>query len=137
VRLWDGSTRLITGYHEERTLLADLQISNDTTLPHYPHPTPSGKELRKQSRTFINMDDPEHNRLRRMLIARFSIKRVEAMRPVIQTMVCRWPAPVGSCHLSAGRRGGRIRNLPRRPQSRQARKCRVSHQIRRAFRVAV
>jgi hypothetical protein len=48
VRLSDGSTPwLITGYHEERTLLADLQISNDTTLPHYPHPTPSGKELRK------------------------------------------------------------------------------------------
>ena len=63
MRLWDGSTRLITGYHEERTLLADLQISNDTTLPHYPHPTPSGTELREQSRTFINMDDPEHNRL--------------------------------------------------------------------------
>ena len=60
VRLWDSSTPwLITGYHEERTLLADPQISNDTTLPHYPHPTPSGKELGKQSRTFINMDDPE------------------------------------------------------------------------------
>jgi hypothetical protein len=67
----------------------DPQISNDTTVPHYPHSTQSGKELRKQSRTFVNMDDPEHIGLRRMLTARFSIKRVEAMRPVIQTMVCR------------------------------------------------
>jgi hypothetical protein len=138
VRLCDGSAPwLSTGYHEERTLLADPQISNDTTLPHYPHPTPSGKELRKQSRTFINMDDPEYNRLHRILTARFSIKRVEAMGPVMQTMVRRWPAPVGTWQFSAGRRGGRIRNFPRRPQSRQARKRRASHQIRRAFRLAV
>src|SRR4051812_26394061 len=33
------------------------------------------------------MDDPEHNRLRRTVIAQFTVKRVEAMRPRVQEIV--------------------------------------------------
>ena len=88
VRLWDGSSPwLVTRYEDVRALLADPRISSDSDLPHYPHPSPAQKERRRQSRTFINMDDPEHARLRRMVTAAFSIRHVEALRPAIQKIV--------------------------------------------------
>jgi cytochrome P450 len=88
VRLWDGSTPwLVTRYDDVRALLADPRISSDSDLPHYPHLSPAQKERRRQSRTFINMDDPEHARLRRMVTATFSIRQVEALRPAIQKIV--------------------------------------------------
>ncbi|MGV4989005.1 cytochrome P450 [Streptomyces sp. NRAIS4] len=88
VRLWDGSTPwLVTRYDDVRALLADPRISSESNLPHYPHQSPAQKERRRQSRTFINMDDPEHARLRRMVTAAFSIRQVEALRPAIQKIV--------------------------------------------------
>ncbi|MFF9645849.1 cytochrome P450 [Kitasatospora aureofaciens] len=88
VRLWDGTTPwLVTRYEDVRALLADPRIGSDSTHPHYPHQSPAAKERRRQSRTFITMDDPEHARLRRMVTAAFSIKHVEALRPAIQKIV--------------------------------------------------
>ena len=88
VRIWDGSTPwLVTRYADERALLADPRISSDTRVPGYPHGSPGLRERRRQARTFINMDDPEHARLRRMVTAPFSIKRLEALRPAIQKIV--------------------------------------------------
>ncbi|MEU9153485.1 cytochrome P450 [Streptomyces sp. NPDC048417] len=88
VRLWDGSTPwLVTRYEDVRALLADPRISSDSTHPHFPHQSPATMERRKQARAFINMDDPEHARLRRMVTAAFSIKRVEALRPAVQKIV--------------------------------------------------
>jgi cytochrome P450 len=90
VRLWDGSTPwLVTRYAEQRALLGDPRLSADVTHPHYPHVSPGVGERRKQARNFITMDDPEHARLRRMVTAPFTIKRVEAMRPAIQGVVDR------------------------------------------------
>ncbi|MFE7529821.1 cytochrome P450 [Kitasatospora sp. NPDC057542] len=88
VRLWDGSAPwLVTRYEDVRALLADPRISSESTHPHYPHQTPAMKERRRQSRTFITMDDPEHARLRRMVTAAFAIKHVEALRPAVQKIV--------------------------------------------------
>ncbi|MBV6701691.1 cytochrome P450 [Kitasatospora aureofaciens] len=88
VRLWDGTTPwLVTRYEDVRALLADPRIGSDGTHPHYPHESPAAKERRRQSRTFITVDDPEHARLRRMVTAAFSIKHVEALRPAIQKIV--------------------------------------------------
>ena len=88
VRLWDGSAPwLITRYAEQRALLADPRISADGTLPGYPQESAGFRERRKQAPTFVNMDDPEHARLRRMVTAPFAIKRVEALRPAIQRIV--------------------------------------------------
>ncbi|MFD5244430.1 cytochrome P450 [Amycolatopsis sp. NPDC058340] len=84
VRLWDGSTPwLATRYADQRKLLSDPRVSADITRPGYPSPTP----LRGGSISFILMDDPEHARLRRMVTAPFTIKRVEAMRPGVQKIV--------------------------------------------------
>jgi cytochrome P450 len=83
VRLWDDSTPwLVTRYADQRALLADPRISSDVTRPGYPSPTPispGGSNI-----GFILMDDPEHARLRRMVTAPFTIKRVRAMRPAVQ-----------------------------------------------------
>jgi cytochrome P450 len=89
VRWWDGSTPwVVTGYADQRALLADPRVSADSRHPSHPHRAAAmraGHE--KHGRPFIRMDDPEHARLRRMVTAPFSVKRVEAMRPAIQKMV--------------------------------------------------
>ena len=88
VRLWDGSTPwLVTGYAEQRALLADARISADGRHPHFPHVGVAQREMRRREPSFIGMDDPEHARLRRMVTAAFTIKRVEALRPRIQRIV--------------------------------------------------
>ncbi|MFE5588265.1 hypothetical protein ACFQ87_44540, partial [Kitasatospora sp. NPDC056531] len=53
-----------------RTLQAEAPISSESGHPHYPHQSPAAKERRTQSQTFITMDDPEHARLRRILLDR-------------------------------------------------------------------
>jgi cytochrome P450 len=88
VRLWDGSSPwLVTRHAEQRALLADRRISRDTERPGFPHPNLAAREREKESRTFIGMDDPEHARLRRLVTPRFTIRRVEELRPAIQRIV--------------------------------------------------
>ncbi|GAA3507696.1 hypothetical protein FHR32_004296 [Streptosporangium album] len=85
VRLWDGSTPwLVTRYAEQRALLADPRVSADVTRPGYPSPAPVNGSSKI---SFILMDDPEHARLRRMVTAPFTIKRVESLRPAVQKIV--------------------------------------------------
>lgn len=84
VRLWDDSTPwLVTRYADQRKVLGDPRVSADINRPGYPSSTP----LRGGAISFILMDDPEHARLRRMVTAPFTIKRVEAMRPGVQKIV--------------------------------------------------
>jgi cytochrome P450 len=88
VRLWDGSTPwLVTRYADQRALLADPRLSADIERPGYPSSAPiqpGGSKI-----GFILMDDPEHARLRRMVTAPFTIKRIEALRPAVQQIVDR------------------------------------------------
>ncbi|GAB2803248.1 cytochrome P450 [Actinoallomurus bryophytorum] len=88
VRLWDGSHPwLVTGYDDQRAVLADHRFSADVTRPGYPHVTAASAARRKRSRAFISMDEPEHGMYRKMLTGTFMIKRVEALRPRIQRIV--------------------------------------------------
>ena len=88
VKLWDGSTPwLVTGYEDQRSLLADPRVSADNKLPGYPQQSPGVKARRTKAPVFISMDDPEHARQRRMVTAAFSIRRVEALRPAVQRIV--------------------------------------------------
>ena len=76
---------MVTGYAEQRAVLADPRVSADLRRPGYPAtvPLPGGGV----KRSFIGMDDPEHARLRRMVTAPFAIKRIEALRPAVQKIV--------------------------------------------------
>ncbi|HEY3687038.1 MAG TPA: cytochrome P450 [Streptosporangiaceae bacterium] len=86
VRIADGSTPwLVTRYAEQRALLADPRVSADITNPGYPSPAP--RPTGGPSVGFILMDDPEHARLRRMVTAPFTVKRIEALRPSVQKIV--------------------------------------------------
>lgn len=86
VRLADGTTPwLVTRYADQRAVLADPRISSDTDRPGYPRGVPAQPGGSKIS--FILMDDPEHARLRRMVTAPFTVKRIEAMRPAVQKIV--------------------------------------------------
>jgi cytochrome P450 len=89
VRWWDGSTPwVVTRYADQRALLADPRISADGRHPHHPARNAAAKEFNGEyGRSFIRMDDPAHARLRRMVTAPFSVKRAEALRPAIQTIV--------------------------------------------------
>jgi len=85
VRLWDGSTPwLVTGHAHQRSLLADPRVSAAVTTPGFPN---FAESFGENGLSFLFMDDPEHNRLRRMAIPSFTVKRVESMRPRVRRIV--------------------------------------------------
>ncbi|SRR6266498_1005948 len=87
VRLRNGVTAwLVTRYAEQKALLADPRLSSDVTRPGYPIEVDTSKRGEAPV-SFILMDDPEHARLRRMVTASFTIKRMAAMRPGVQKIV--------------------------------------------------
>ena len=86
VRLSDGQTPwLVTHFEDQRTLLADRRISADIRNRGYPSPGRTDSGGSKIS--FILMDDPEHNRLRRMVTAPFTVRRMKQLRPAVQRIV--------------------------------------------------
>lgn len=75
----------MTRHADQRALLGDPRVSADTDSPGYP-PKADG-DGGDSKFGFIMLDDPEHARLRRMVTAPFAVKRVEALRPVVQGIV--------------------------------------------------
>ncbi|MFD7704804.1 hypothetical protein [Streptomyces caelestis] len=90
VRLGDGSTPwLVTGYEHQKRLLADPHCSVDPTKLGYPYTKLSLREaaFRKGGLpSFLNLNDPEHARIRRMVVDSFTIKRIKALRTTVQRM---------------------------------------------------
>jgi cytochrome P450 len=87
-RIWDGSAVwLVTGYDDQRAVLADPRFSADAARPGYPHISAGSAFLRQRSQSFLAQDDPEHGVFRRMLTSEFTIRRIEALRPRIQSIV--------------------------------------------------
>ncbi|WP_306216190.1 cytochrome P450 [Actinoplanes sp. RD1] len=94
VRLWDGSTPwLVTGHAAHRQVLGHPAVSADPARGTPALSEAEGHAVKAQiarppepgSNTgFIMMDDPEHNRLRRMVTSAFTIKRMTALRPAVQ-----------------------------------------------------
>ncbi|MEU6192266.1 cytochrome P450 [Streptomyces sp. NPDC047061] len=72
----------VNRYADIKEALADERLSADGRNPSMPGPGtgPDGTP------SFPRMDDPEHNRIRRMFTKDFTVKRIEAMRPGIQKM---------------------------------------------------
>jgi cytochrome P450 len=85
VRLWDGTVAwLITSYARQRALLSDARVSSDARLPGYPFSGPAIKARRLSAPNLVTTDNPEHDRLRKMLTRDFMAKRINALRPRIQ-----------------------------------------------------
>ena len=88
VTIWDGSTPwLITDYDTQRTVLSDQRFSADTSKTGYPTLSPASVGSGERDQPFVFLDDPEHDRKRKMLTRNFMIKRVETMRPRVQEIV--------------------------------------------------
>jgi cytochrome P450 len=88
VTLWNDTTAwLVTRHADVRFVLSDDRFSADINRPGFPFLSRAQRALGQAPPTFIRMDAPEHDRLRRMLTAEFTIKRVRAMQPRIQQIV--------------------------------------------------
>ena len=86
--LTGGECWMITRHAEVHEVLADRRFSADAMLPNFPLMTEELRKMVGESRKSTpEVDEQEHIRRRRMLTAEFKGKRVEALRPRIQTMV--------------------------------------------------
>ncbi|MEU8346256.1 hypothetical protein SAMN05443665_104065 [Actinomadura meyerae] len=86
IRLEHGHTPwLLTRYADVRAALAQSATSADVTDPDLPRVGPliPGPNLM----SFLKMDEPDHGRLRRMVTAEFTHRRVQALRPRIEAQV--------------------------------------------------
>ena len=76
-------TWFISRYEDIRAALTDPRLSANT-LPEALRAKPTDDDVPV---VFARIDDPEHNRLRRMMTRDFTFRRAEAMRPQIQQLV--------------------------------------------------
>src|ERR1700760_4662960 len=81
---WRGQpTWVISRYQDIKAALVDPRLSADTISD----AIKAVSEDNKMPQIFPRIDDPEHNRLRRMMTRDFTFRRAEAMRPQIQEFV--------------------------------------------------
>jgi len=78
---------LVTRHQDIRTILADKRFSSDPLAPGYP--TYLSGNVAPPPGFFMQMDAPEHNRLRDMVINEFKVSHIETLRPRIQSIVDR------------------------------------------------
>lgn len=78
---------LVSGYREAREVLTRSSFSADSERPGFPDVGPARKAGNRPARPFTRMDPPEHTLYRRSLAAEFSPRRIEALRPYIQSTV--------------------------------------------------
>jgi cytochrome P450 len=90
VRLWDGTIPyLLTKYADIKAVLGDPRFSCEPTREGFPHVFEGRKVADIADKSFLRIDNPEHDRLRRMVTKEFTVKRVEQLKPVIVEAVNR------------------------------------------------
>jgi cytochrome P450 len=80
---------IVSGHAEARALLADPRVSADRMREGYPIIAPPGVAAVQtaRKRPFVALDDPEHGRIRRMLIPEFTVRRFKELQPDIERIV--------------------------------------------------
>jgi cytochrome P450 len=90
VRLWDGThPYLLTKYADIRAVLSNPRFSCEPNREGFPHVFEGRMVADKADRSFLRLDNPEHDRLRRMVTREFTVKKVEQLKPLIQETVDR------------------------------------------------
>ncbi|KOV10313.1 cytochrome P450 [Streptomyces sp. XY431] len=86
--LYDGSPAwVVSGYEAARQLLGGTALSADRMNPGYPIVSERMEGIRFQPPSFVGMDPPDHTRHRRTMLAEFSVRSINAIRPDIAAIV--------------------------------------------------
>ncbi|MGF6288803.1 cytochrome P450 [Paraburkholderia youngii] len=86
VSLWDGSLAwLVTDMKHFREVMTSPHFSASPLTPGFPFVSPSRAAQSKSYQTFITMDPPEHGQYRRTLTKEFMAKRMQELRPLVQS----------------------------------------------------
>jgi cytochrome P450 len=85
VRLWNGERAwVLTRQQEIRQVLADDErFSGRFGQPGFPTVTAARVAVDRNERAFVGMDNPDHDRFRRMFTQEFSVRRMLALQPRI------------------------------------------------------
>lgn len=90
---------LVTGYEQARAVLGDTRISNRFELVHFPHAPIGPSEGNKAPVGAIQgLDAPEHTRFRKLLMGKFTVRRMRLLTDRIQQITTE--------HLDAMERDG-------------------------------
>jgi cytochrome P450 len=88
MRIWDGTEAwVITRYEDGRAVLSDDRFSADPRHAGFPEKNIAYATTLGKDRTIRAIDNPEHDRQKRMMIRDFTVKRVEQIRPYIVSLV--------------------------------------------------
>ncbi|MQY34133.1 Pentalenic acid synthase [Streptomyces sp. RB17] len=88
VTLFDGrEVWAVTAHATARALLSDPRLSSDRRRPGFPIPAERFAGVRDRRVALLGLDDPEHQRQRRMMIPSFTVKRAAELRPWIRRTV--------------------------------------------------
>jgi cytochrome P450 len=88
VRLWDGSSPyLLTNHADIKAVLSDPRFSCEPVREGFPHVFEGRAVADKADKSFLRLDNPEHDRLRRMVTKEFTVRRVESLRSRIEETV--------------------------------------------------
>jgi cytochrome P450 len=81
---YGGPAWLVTRYRDARTVLADARFSRAATVgADLPRSTPAAQP----GASLLNLDPPQHSRLRRLVASAFTARRVAQLRPRTQAIV--------------------------------------------------
>jgi len=91
VRLWNGERAwLVTRHEHVRAILADdRRFSGRFGQPGFPTVTEARVVVDRGERAFVGMDNPDHDRYRRMVTQEFSVPRMRALEPEIAAIADR------------------------------------------------
>ncbi|NKQ56122.1 cytochrome P450 [Amycolatopsis sp. K13G38] len=91
MRIWDGQEAwVITRYSDGRAVLSDdKRFSADPVHSGFPEKNVAYKTTLGKDRTIRAIDNPEHDRQKRMMIQDFTVKRVAQIRSKVEDLVDR------------------------------------------------
>jgi cytochrome P450 len=101
---------LVTRYPDVKQALKDPRLSVDEALPGAPVriQLPPGEK----PSSFLRMDDPEHERLRGMVVTEFTARRARTMRPAIEKLINELLDDLGAVPQPADLQDAFSRKLP-------------------------
>jgi len=88
VTLWNGRRAWVVTRHAEvrAILMDDKRFSGRMAQPDFPTVTEARVTVDRNERAFVGMDNPEHDRYRRFFTREFSVRRMQALIPRMETL---------------------------------------------------